>query len=45
MGQLSASSLAAGIQFDRRGNIDVSVKNSKLQTKNNQQITMTKIQN
>jgi hypothetical protein len=34
-----------GAQFDRRGNDDVSVKNSKSQIVNNKQIKMTKIQN
>jgi len=40
-----APPLAARIQFDRRGNVEVSVKNSKSQIINNKQITMTKIQN
>ncbi|MEN8781907.1 MAG: hypothetical protein ABF292_12460, partial [Desulfobacterales bacterium] len=37
--------LAVKIEFDRRGNDEVSVKNSKSQITNNKQITMTKIQN
>jgi len=43
----SGFSTASGrrLQFDRRGNVYVSVKNSKSQIPNNKQITMTKIQN
>jgi hypothetical protein len=41
----SAPPMAANIQFDRRGNVYVSVINTKSQITNNKQITMTKIQN
>jgi hypothetical protein len=34
-----------GTWFDRRGNDEVSFKNSKSQITNNKKITMTKIQN
>ena len=42
---LSPAAGHRGALFDRQGNDDVSVKNSKSQITNNKQITMTKIQN